>query len=406
MKNIFHKIFENWPAKILCLLIAASLWIYVGVGQTRNTEFPGGLPLEFKNIPENMVAITDTDKVEIRIVAEKDVYDKLSSESFSAYVDMLGFKEGLHEANVVVLSHVSNVQIVEITPPKVVVRLEPKVDKEVPINCLIDGKAGEGLAPGLCVPGVEKVKVSGAKSVINGLQVATARIELTGETADFKRQVKLAGIDAKGKDIANITFNPSEILISVPIVKSSTIKTVGIKVNVTGTPAEGFWISKIETEPLMVTVTAAENIINQVNFIETDALDIGGIDKNKTVEIELKPASGVTLVEKVDKIKVLLTVSKNQATREIEAGFKWLNLASNLKVSSTEPTKVKVIVTGSQDKLIGLNPGDIEIVVDLSGISEAGTHSIDISRANISGPPGVSISSIVPSAINVRVDNK
>lgn len=406
MKNFFHKIFENWPAKIMSLLLAASLWLYVGVGLTKNTEFPGGLPLEIKNVPFDMVAVTDTDKVSIRIVAEKDVYAKLASESFSAYVDMVGFKEGMHEANVTVVSHVANVQIVEINPAKIVIRLEPKVEKEVSINCLTTGKAGEGLSPGLCVPGVDKVRVSGARSVINGLQVATAKIELNGETADFKRQVKLVGIDANSQDIKNISFNPSEVMITVPIVKSSTIKTVGVKVNITGVPADGFWISKIETDPLLVTITAAENMINQINFVETDAVDVSGLNKNKDLTIALRPASGVNLIDKIDKVKVTLTISKNQTTREINAGFGWLNLASNLKVSLVEPSTVKVIVVGPQDVISQLTSNDIMVQVDLTGIDTAGTHSIDISRSNISGPPGVSVSSIVPSAINVRTDIK
>lgn len=406
MKKLFNIIFKNWFAKIICVLLAGVLWIYVGIGQTKNTDFPGGVPLQLRNVPAGLVAVTDVDKVSIRVVAESNVFQQLSAESFSAYLDLSGLSAGTYDAKVTAMAHVANVSVVEINPSKVAVRLETKAEKEVSVNCLIDGTAGEGLAPGLCEPTPAKVKVSGAKSVVNGLNEATARINLQGETADFKKTVKLVGLDANDKEIKSITFSPEEILVTVPIVKAATIKTIGIKVNTTGLPAEGFWISKIETNPATVTVTAGESIINQVNFIETNPVDVSNLNKNKKIEVTLKPSSGVVLIDKIEKIVVSLTVSKNQSTREIEAGFSWQNLSSNLKVTLAEPSSVKVVVTGPSDQLSNLTAGDISVIVDLSGLDVPGTHSVDISRASIAGPTGISVSSIVPSAINIRVDTK
>jgi len=276
----------------------------------------------------------------------------------------------------------------------------------VPVSCLYDGEAGVGLAPGQCEINPKLVKVAGARSVINTLTEATAAIHLQGETADFKKEVKVVSLDAKGKEIKSLVFTPESVLVTVPIVKANNIKTVGVKVNITGAPVEGYWLSKLESNPSTVTITAAENTIGQVNFVETEPIDVSGLSRNQTTDVALKPASGVVLMDKIDKVHVTLTVSKNQSTREIEAGFKWQNLANNLQVVSVEPNVVKVVTAGTQDQLQALSSGDILVTVDLTSCDKPGTCSIDISRANISGPTGVSVSSIVPSAINVRLDIK
>lgn len=406
MKKLFDMIFRNGWAKILCLLLALTLWVYVGIGQTKNANFPGNIPLQFKNVPSGLIAVSDTDKVTIKVVAENDVFRQLSVDSFSAYLDLNGLDEGNYEAKVNVITNTANVQIVEINPSRVVVRLESKIEKEIPVIATIDGKAGDGLVPGQAVIEPANVRVSGAKSVVNSLLEATAKIQLQGETADFKKVVKVVGLKANGQEISGLEFKPNQVTVSVPIVKASNIKTVGIKVVTTGAPSDGFWISKIETDPATVVITAAESQISKISFVETAQIDISNISKNTAAEIDLKPAAGVNIVDQVSKVKVNIFVSQNQATKEINTGFKWQGLAQNLKVSSVEPMTVKVILTGPQEKLENLSADDIALVVDLAGLNNPGTYSVDISRSSIAGPTGISVSSIVPSAVNVRLDTK
>ncbi|AKM82668.1 TPA: hypothetical protein DD449_00980 [Candidatus Berkelbacteria bacterium] len=406
MKNFLQKIFGNFWAKIFCLILAGALWLYVGVGQTKSSTFPGGVPLQLRNVPQGLVPVTDVDKVKVDVVTQNDVFNSLNADSFSAYLDLTGLSVGTYDVKVTIVTAVANVQIVETNPSTVTIRLEPKVEKEVQISCLFDGQAGTGMAPGQCGFEPSTVKISGARSVVNSITETTAKIHLQNETADFKKSVSLVSIDARGNEIKNLTFSPAEVMVTVPIVKASNIKTVGIKVNTSGIPADGYWVSKIESSPSTITINAADNIISSISYIETEPIDVNNISKNKTVEVSLKPSSGVSILDKIDKVKVTLTISKNQSTREVNAGFKWLNLADNLKVTSADPSSVKIVAAGSQDQLNNLNSGDILVQVDLTGFDAPGTYSVDISRANISGPTGVSVSSIVPSAINIRLDTK
>jgi len=404
--NFLGIIFRNFSAKIICLILAVGLWIYVGIGQTKTAFFPGDIPLQVKNVPQGLVAVTDIEKLKVKIVAESDSWKKLSADSFSAFLDLSGLLEGTHEIKVVVTCNVQNVQIVETDPEKVLVSLEPRITKEVPVNVLIDGKAGEGLVVGQWKADPAKVEVSGAKTLVQRLLEATAKIHLEGQTSEFKQIVKLVGLDSQGKEISNLEFKPAEVIVTVPIVKASNVKTVGIKVSTTGSPAEGYWVAKIETEPATVTIAASDQMAGKIEYVETKEVNLDGLAKNTTVETTLKSSSDFSVLDNISQVKVKVFISQAQATKELEVGFKWQGLAGNLKVVAANPSTVKVVISGPEEKLAVLTPGDIAIVVDLTGITTAGNHSLDITRSNISGPTGVSFSSIVPSAINVQTEVK
>lgn len=406
MKKIINIITKNWLAKIACLILALILFVYVGIGSTKSAEFPGGIPLIMKNAPQGLVPVCDTTKVTVKVIAEKDVFNKLSNESFSAYVDLAGYTEGTHDVKVVVLVNTTGVTIAEINPATVVVRLEPGIDKEVPVVVSIDGKAGEGLVAGEAKTDPSVVRVSGARSIINSLTQATAKLTLAGETTDFKKMVTLEAFDARGEKYQNLVFSPAEVIVNVPIVKASNVKTVGIKVKTVGQPAEGYWITKIETDPKLVTVTASEAMIAKVAYIETSDVNLDNLDKNTTIYTTLAPAGDVSVIDNPEKVKIDIYIGKSQSTKEMESGLEWQGLQGNLKVTSADPVMVKVVVAGNSNVLADLMSSDIAILVDLSGLNNPGTYAVDISRSNISGPPGVSISSVVPSSINIRLDTK
>ena len=112
MKKIIKAIFRNFPVKIICLLIAAGLWIYVGMGQAQSGTFPGRLPIEFRHAPSGLVAISDIDSVSIKIVASANLWKTLGTSSFSAVVDLTGLSEGIFEVPIDVTTDISEVQII------------------------------------------------------------------------------------------------------------------------------------------------------------------------------------------------------------------------------------------------------------------------------------------------------
>jgi len=308
---------NNWQAKLVCLILATALWAYVAIGESQVDNLPGNIPLKIINIPQGLVPILDQDTVQVKISADRSVWNIISANSISAAIDLNGLTQGTHEVQVSAQSNIANVEIVEVVPNKVLVRLEPIAKKNVSVKVQVEGQAGEGLVPGDAVISPDTIEVSGAQSVIEKILEATAIIKLNGETNQIEKNIELVALDSKGEIIKNITFSPKEVKVSLPIVKAGTSKTVGIKVNTTGQPKSGYWVSGIITTPDVVTAVGASGILRGINYIETKTIDIEGIDASVTKSIGLNLPSGVSLTDDIGQIKVEIKVTALGSSKEL-----------------------------------------------------------------------------------------
>lgn len=404
MGNIFS---QNLGAKFLALLLAAGVWLYVISGESRLIDFPSSVPIQPRFTPEGLIAKLSTQDVKIRVLADRSAWRSLSTKSFNAYVDLTGLKQGTHlDIPVRVSTNAAGVEIKSISPSSVTVTLDPSVKKTVPVVVKIEGKAGEGLVPDDPKIEPEKVEVSGAKTEVDSIQEATATVRLNGETQDVSKTVLLEGFNAKGKEVSQITFSPSEAVVSIPIVKAGKTKTVGIKVVFSGTPKSGFWISQVSVDPASITITGNAEALADVKYIETRAVNIDGLEADKTLNGSLSPPTGIVIVEQIETIKVAVKISPIESTKEVVASLNPIGLSASLQMTDITANPVKVLVSGPASTLDTLTGNDVQISLDLSSYKTAGTYTVDVKKESITTPSGISAIRFNPSAITVKLENK
>lgn len=400
---MFKFVTNNWIAKLICLILAVVLWGYVAVGESQVDNFPGEIALEIKNVPADLVAIIDTESVQIKISADRNIWNRLSSNSFSAYIDLKGLAEGTYEREVAVKPNVDNVEIVEIMPQKILVRLEKISKKIVPVKLQTEGEADEGLVPGDATIEPENVEISGAKSIVEKILEATAVIKLNGETENIEKTVALLALDAEGEAIKNISFTPKDVRIALPIVKAGTTKTVGIKAKTSGKPKAGFWISQIVVNPADIAIKSNGGVLKGTNFIETKSIDIEGASQNISRTIDLDLPLGVTAVDGINSVKVEIKVSPTNLDKEVSASISYENLNPSLKVDNIEPNNVKTVINGPADILTSIN---VQLKLNLANYKSAGSYSLDIEKSMFTIPAEVIISSFIPSSVKITLSNK
>lgn len=403
---MFKIITNNWPAKLICLLLALSLWIFVTLNSSKIANFPGNIPLETKNIPVGMTAVTDTQNIQIKISADRSLWNKLSANNFNAYVDLSNLTSGTHELDIKVTCNLSGVQIVSTNPEKALVTLESLVKKTIPIIAQVEGSAGEGLTAGDIKIEPSEAEISGAESIVSKIYEATAIIKLNNETADFSKAINLVALDAEGEIIKNIIFNPITAKVTVPIIKGSNTKTVGIKAKVIGTPKSGFWVKEIRINPADVSVSGSVSVLKNTSYIETKEINIDGIDANKSFNSELNLTSGLGLIDKISQIKVDIILDKTITQKEVIASYNWQNLATSLKIDTINPSSLKLVVSSTADVLSNITADNVRLNVGLSDFKISGTYNIDITKDMFTLPDGVSLISYVPSSITVTLVNK
>lgn len=398
---------NNLVAKIVCLVIASGFWIFIISQEAKIDNFPGSIPLEIKNLPENLVVVKDTDGVEIKIIADRSIWKKLSSSSFKAYLDVSGLNQGTHEIPVSVSSNVSDVQIVEINPAKIMVSLEPIISKTVPVKEKVEGDPAENMMVKNIKFDINNVDISGPQSILERISQAYAMITLNNEDTNLTKKVPLKVFNDKNEEYTNISFDPNEVEANITISKAAQTKSIGIKVNTEGKPASGYWISQINCNPSIVSISGPASNLADINYLETQRISVEGLSSSKIQLISIDLPEGVNLLDdQNDQISVEIQLSNIESSKQIIAGFNYLNLGNSLKVASIEPTNINVIFSGSQEKLGNINSDQIKVNLDLSSFNQTGTYAIDLNENMISKPEGVSVITFIPSSIRIILSNK
>lgn len=396
----------NTTTKIAAVVVALILWVIVAASQSTAGKFPGQLPVKTVNVANGLVAIYDQKEVEIEIMAKPSVWNKLSSNSFSAYVDMEGAQVGTYEMNVQVVCNVSDVKIIKKTPDKIFVRIEEVTSKKVIVNQRIEGNAGEGMVAGNVEFTPAEVDVTGPRSVIENISEAVAIIKLNGESADFEKEVSLKAFADNNNELQDVTFNPNKVKARIAIIKGTNNKSVGIKVNLTGTPEDGYFVSKITTSPNAINITGQSNILQSTSYLETQNVDITGANSDVEKDILVKIPDGVALQRgEPNRVKVIVSFLENTISRIVSLRIEPKNLDSNLVVNSYSPSDIKATLSGKPNVITTLDPASVVLEIDLNG-KDVGTSDYPITSSMVRPTDGITVLNITASSIKISISNK
>ena len=368
-------------------------------------KFPGTIPINPANLPANLAAVYDSKDVSIKILADPSIWQKLSPEAFRANIDLTGLTAGTHQVSVNVVSSISGVQIVDKNPSTILVTLEPVVTKDVSVVERIDGQAADGMVPGDISFNPSKVQVTGAKSIVDGISEAVAVVSLKGESADFSQSVRPVIYDDENQQLVGVKIKPAETKAEVSIVRGSNTKTVGIKVQVIGTPRDNYYIANIASTPGAVDISGVRTTVLNTKFIETSPIDVTGATSDITKDVTLSVPDGLTILNSNStKVHVAISIQTSVVSRAFDVtNFK--SVSGNSTITSINPAAVTVICSGSVSTLNSISASDFTILFDLADKmpDSHGEIGLTLTPVNIQTPSGISVSSVVNPNVKVKV---
>ncbi len=220
-KKIFKKIIRNWIVKLVSLIAAIILWLYLSYEQMPGKYF--SVPLELKNIPKALsIAESFQNTVTVKIRGSENVLQRLTSQSFTAKIDLKNSIVGENKFPVKVefIKPVKNVRITSTDPKEIVLKLDRHFLKKVPVSVTIinspaEGyiKTGESFTP-------KTVIASGPYSVVNEIEVArTKPVDIGGVTGSIYKEVEL---DLPGEYVS--THNYKKISVTINIKRNYKIR--------------------------------------------------------------------------------------------------------------------------------------------------------------------------------------
>src|SRR6185503_13218993 len=189
VEKLLRRIFlEDWSLKLLSLAIAIVLWLLV-TGQNEPVTAHVNVQLNFIR-PQSLEISNDPPRtVDVMLTGSRNKLDDLTALDLVATVDISDQQPGervLRLADKAQISLPQGVKVDGFQPSAIPIRLEPIVERQVPIEPKLEGKPPDGYQVYGVRPSKGSVLVRGPESRVNSLQkVLTESIWLTGHKESF-----------------------------------------------------------------------------------------------------------------------------------------------------------------------------------------------------------------------------
>jgi YbbR domain-containing protein len=362
-------------------------------------RWDGQVPIEAKSIPTSAYLLSPLGNVtEIRYFAPSDVASAVSSQTFSAYVDLSGVDPSAGPVFVPV--HVqaadSRITVVDFQPTQVRVELDPLITKTVPIK-VDKGTVPPGLQVGEPEVSATTATAVGPESAVKRVAYALAQVVIQPGGLGVDEDVSLIAVDAAQRQVTPVDLTPDSVHVKIRVGSNAQTRSVAVNAVVTGTPATGYEIGPVTVEPAIVTVSGDAATLQTLDAVNTAPVSIAGATANVAATVPLALPTGVSPVGATS-VTVTVTIDALAGSRTFQAAIV-LSGARDDRTYALSTDSVNVAIGGSLAQLDKLDPTSFTVTADVSALAP-GTHTVQLS---VNLPAGLTVTAISPPQVGVTV---
>ena len=364
---MINKLKYNSKIKIISLLSAMVLWMYVmAIVDPEETKL-------FENIPVTITNKNELNERDLVIYPEQDLttniyvtgklsnLKKVTKDDINVYGQINNPLEGNNE----IYLKVSTSQRVnyDFKNPVMIVTLEKIISEDKSIKVDITGSGKNNVDNIMLQDNIDKVSVSGPRSLVNKVKRVVGTVKVNGELNDFSQSIKLEPVDAKGKVVEGIELEKDSVNVNITLL---TQKTVPITLKLSDNSESGVNYTMSQNT---VTIKGKKDIVDSINNIETQPVKLSEILPGTSKDIYLQVPSGITIETKY------ITINKNSEENTLEEytytakDIEIRNNTENIDKSKIKiPNSINVSIEYLQSEG-SINKDDIKLYIDLNEVS-------------------------------------
>ncbi len=309
VKDIKSKIFDNFKIKVICFILAISMYFSVSLIQRDTNIYSSNLNIE--NL-EDYLVISNNIPENIRIIAKdkRDVLNKVTEEDFNVRLNLEDVK----------------------TPNTYKKKLEWDIPRSM------------------------------------------------------------------NSFFSSIRVEPSEIVVNIDRLSE---KNVRIKINYIGTPSSGYVEKSQTVEPSFVRIQGPENVLEQIDSVETETINLDGIKESFRRQVNL--TTDFNNVKILGRAEVYFEITEE--TDVVRFKFQdanFLNLRDHFIARMIN--EVTVTFKGPKNNIPNVTQDDFSISIDCANVIYPGEYTYPVNV--VTKIKDFEVISISPERIKIIVENK
>lgn len=393
MDKYINKFIDNpWFIRIIALILALLLFenvhggnkTVVNVPQDQESEVLEEVPVKSYYDADNLVVTGIPETVTITLSGPRpNLQQAKTQRNFDVFVDLTGAEIGTQKVPIQV-EGISDRLKYTIEPEFVNVSVQEKVTQEFSVEAEFNNKI---LADGYIAEQAEvnpkKVKITGAKDVVEKITYVKATLDIKGPIKDtITREAEILVLD-QGLNKLNVEVEPKTVDVTLPVKASS--KTVPVRVVQTGSLPSGVTIEDISLEKTEAKIIAPDEVLKDTESVRVE-VDVSDIEGDTELTLPVIISEGIVEVDpKVIKVTIKATKTESKTISGLPIKIEGLN--EEYRAVFREPSNgaTSLTISGRSESIASLNGSSFNLYVDVSNL-EAGDHDIEI---KVEGPNDV-----------------
>ena len=276
---------ENLLARVVCLLVACGLWVYVMTDLNPIMERNVEVRLQQMNLPNNMMVFNAPNKVVVKVRGTRTKVSDNLENKIVASINLKSVTEG--QQTVPVKVSFANGDVVQVIPSEVSVYVDTVSEKKVPVITRIVGAVSNDMTIGHSVITPAQVTLRGATHRIDKVNKVVAPIDVTDHQGDFQTESELVAVSEDGYDIPNMKIIPERVMVQATMVSQMLSVDIPVKLVMSGELPKGIIVTKSEVLPDKVRITAPPSMLKELKAINTKPVDVSKLEGSMVLAAEL-----------------------------------------------------------------------------------------------------------------------
>lgn len=301
--------FEWWLPKLLCLVAACALWVYVMNEQNPQVENTYTVPVETRNLDRSLVAtnVPSTVKVKVRMARSDMIY--MRSDNIKAYVDLSDMTDGDYPNTPILVSVPGDESVVSVSPKTFDLNIDTYAVKTLPANVQIFGTPETNFSVESNKATPDTITIAGSSTMVAKADRAVVSVNIAGKEKSFAEFDSVNILDADGNTVTGLDIMPSQVKVTVKMKEETKLGNLPIKIETKGEPAKGYKVGKITVTPPVATLTAPISFFAANRTLDLDPIDVTGASSDIHQVVNVNVPSGGSVA--VPKVTVVVEIDKD-----------------------------------------------------------------------------------------------